>query len=427
MSHQAFEVDFTDPGDDLLDWEQYSKSRSVRFLGREWSWTPPAWWFTLTRGQRKAFLSVSCCLLSFITLILLVALGSAAVTGMKGWSYKDASETVCSWKEWRLPPGITPSRYNLTLQLDMQPPWVVNGTVDIAVDLSHASRCIVLHASDMDIFDASVESGSLETALHVSRKRFRDDLEQLVLEWDERIPSGMSTLHVDFQYELKDGMSGLYRSTHSLPDGTTSTLAATQFEANSARTAFPCFDEPSFKAMFEIEVRTNDGLTVLSNMPPLAMHHHEHDVDDLRTWHFAPTPPMSTYLVAIIIGNLTSIDREVPPSSVPWPSLESVATTHAALDGDDGKSLKISEKVKQGSEVASSGVVDGEKIVVFGPPTTFNGSSTRRISVWGTVDRIDQLEFAADVAVAVMKAYESSLGVPYALPKLDLVSFAPLW
>ena len=61
-------------------------------------------------------------------------------------------------------------------------------------------------------------------------------------------PHAQAVVYLTFEYKLKEGLSGLYRSTYTLAGSTTPQyLAATQLEANSARTAFPCFDEPAMK------------------------------------------------------------------------------------------------------------------------------------------------------------------------------------
>lgn len=425
----AFEVDFTDPNDDLLDWEQYSKSRSIQLFGKEWTFTPPAWWFTLTRGQRRAALSTLCCSLSFVTIVLLLILINAAVGGIQGWTFKDISESACSWNDWRLPQAIRPNNYNITFEIDMKDPWQVYGSADIEIILGHASRCIVLHASGPLIENEILASNINSNANSPVRANIKivEDMEQMILEWDERIPKGPAILRFSFQYKLSNSLSGLYLSKHEMDDGTFNYLAVTQFEANSARKAFPCFDEPEMKAQFQIEVRTNQGLTVLSNMPARTVHHHDHDTDDLITWHFSPTPPMSTYLVVIIIGNLTSVEREIPPSIMPWPSVDSIAMAHAALNADTDIQQITQNKEKNKNGDSMEAVVTGDKIVTFSPPTTFNETNTRKLSVWGVGDKVQQLEFAADAAAKVLPAYEAVLNVPYALPKLDLVSILILY
>ena len=63
------------------------------------------------------------------------------------------------------------------------------------------------------------------------------------------------------------------------------------------------------QATFDISLTTTTGLTALSNMPVIAS---EDLPTGLTATHFATSPPMSTYLVALIMGNLTSVSTTVP-------------------------------------------------------------------------------------------------------------------
>jgi puromycin-sensitive aminopeptidase len=77
-------------------------------------------------------------------------------------------------------------------------------------------------------------------------------------------------------------------------------MAATQFEATDARRAFPCWDEPAFKAVFSVVLVIDPGLTAVSNTPVVE----SRVVSSKRIVRFADSLPMSTYLVAFIVGHL---------------------------------------------------------------------------------------------------------------------------
>ncbi|KAL7719223.1 Aminopeptidase [Entamoeba marina] len=100
---------------------------------------------------------------------------------------------------------------------------------------------------------------------------------------------------------LTDDLSGFYQSKYTF-NNTTHTICCTQFAASAARKAFPCFDEPSYKATFDIILHVSKYLDCFSNMP--IKHVEEQSNDKIVT--FQTTPKMSTYIVAFVIGEFTS-------------------------------------------------------------------------------------------------------------------------
>lgn len=224
---------------------------------------------------------------------------------------------------------------------------------------------------------------------------------------------------------------------------------------------------------------------------------HETQSDDIMTWHFQPTPPMSTYLLAIVIGNLVSVDRTVPPFVPGKGNMNSTMTGSgiASASGsmsfggrraflgqieqsDHNNRMKSGRVVSHGDETmgadriedSSNGLFTADQLIkptnswhddvsrVYNTvrrkilheddeeshhhsnnndihmdhmhsssmPGSTDGDEAfqqaRHVSVWGTRDQIANLEYAADTAAAILPAYESALGVPYSLPKLDLVA-----
>ena len=74
----------------------------------------------------------------------------------------------------------------------------------------------------------------------------------------------------------------------------------TQFEATDARRAFPCWDEPDFKAVFATTLVIAPHLTAVSNTAVVS----ESVESGKKVVRFADSMKMSTYLVAFIVGPL---------------------------------------------------------------------------------------------------------------------------
>jgi puromycin-sensitive aminopeptidase len=389
----SFNIDIDDTGDDiLLDWERYARpgrhAWHFRVFGREFHLAPPGWWFHLTKGQRKTALACGICFASLVGFLLLIAVFWALGLGMAGGGLPRPMD-ACQWAEYRLPTWVTPSSYDLNFDVMMEAPYTVNASAVIEVDVAYPTKCIVLHADLSDgmvVSAARISGGSAkrayveENGVVTTSQRHDDGLEQLTLEWQDVVPKGRNTMFLSFSYTLRDGMAGFYRSTYT-EEGVEESLAATQFEANSARKAFPCFDEPGYKASFTVEVVTGSEYQVLSNMPVRTSHRHDTMPEGVQAWHFEPTPPMSTYLLAIVVGKLQAVTREIdlPAKDVWW-------TKEYYIAPGGGKAKK------------------------------------RVIKVWGIPSQVENLEFAADAAATIVPFYEDKLRVAYALPKLDLVA-----
>src|SRR5207253_7218660 len=111
-----------------------------------------------------------------------------------------------------------------------------------------------------------------------------------------------------FRGTLNDKLRGFYRSVYKDPSGVSRTMAATQFEATDARRAFPCWDEPSFKAVFAVTLAIDPALTAVSNTSIVS----ETPENGRKVVKFADAIVMSTYLVAFVVGEL----EHTEPTSV---------------------------------------------------------------------------------------------------------------
>src|SRR5438067_4567086 len=164
----------------------------------------------------------------------------------------------------------------------------------------------VVNADDLSIgmerlVDA--EGARLEATHH-----FDPESERLTLTLERPIAPGEHTVHLAFRGTLNDKLKGFYRSTFTMPsndapDGVERVIGTTQMEPTDARLAFPCWDEPDFKAVFAVTLVVDDGLLAVSNGGEIA----RTALPDGRVeLQFADTIPMSTYLVAFVVGPLVA-------------------------------------------------------------------------------------------------------------------------
>lgn len=117
-------------------------------------------------------------------------------------------------------------------------------------------------------------------------------------------------MEISFSGILNDKMAGFYRSTYKNPDGSDGILAVTQMEPTDARRAFPCFDEPSLKAQFTVTLVADKNLTCLSNMDVASETEIQSKTSGTtkKAVKFNPSPLMSTYLLAFVVGELNCIE-----------------------------------------------------------------------------------------------------------------------
>jgi puromycin-sensitive aminopeptidase len=202
---------------------------------------------------------------------------------------------------FRLPTDVRPLEYDLHLEPDLVA-GTFRGEVRITLRLERARREVVLHAADLTIERALARAGGQEIPARVALRRAD---EVVALRFRSPLPAGDGTLLLRFTGRLNQHLRGLYAAS---ADGRR--YAFSQCEAADARRILPCFDEPAFKAAFRVAVTVRDGETALSNGAVVR----EEPVPGGRTLFFAPTPPLSTYLLALGIGPL-----EVSPARMLGP------------------------------------------------------------------------------------------------------------
>ncbi len=227
-------------------------------------------------------------------------------------------------------------KYKLDLYIDKNKKYI-GGTVKIFGKFDEA---LELDAVDMTIKKVLVDGAAAEFKY-----------EKNILS----IPAaGAKEIEIEYDGELNENMQGAYLSTYEY-EGRTETIVATQFESHYAREAFPCVDRPDAKAVFELSITVpeNSDDLILSNMPV--------ETVVKNTTVFQPTPRMSTYLLAFVIGKF------------------------------HGKSVVN----KHGTKITTYAALNQE---------------------------LDAVDFANEVAARSLEFYDDNFGVKYPLEKLDQVA-----
>jgi aminopeptidase N len=231
------------------------------------------------------------------SLLAAVAVAATAATPEEGARFDfDRTRTV-------LPKSVVPSHYRLALELDPLRP-VFDGRVIADVVAREPVPHIVLHAHGLQAGPAWLDDGGARRALDVKADP-RSQTWRLTPRDGRPVAAGAHRLHLSYRGRVQRTGEGLFRVDHR-SNGRPATMLATQLQAVQARTVFPHWDEPLFRAAFEIEVTAPAGYTVLSNQPQV-----EAQARGGRVWHrFAATPPMPSYLVSVAVGRFDVLEGE---------------------------------------------------------------------------------------------------------------------
>src|SRR5216683_5367537 len=227
-----------------------------------------------------------------------------------------------SSQDYRLPKTVTPHRYEIRLTPDLQA-FTFQGELTVAITVNQATDEIVLNALELEIDKTTAERagksiGGIAT-LEPAKERAH-------LKFAETLAAGDWTLKIAFRGILNDKLHGFYRSQYQDASGKTHVAATTQFESTDARRAFPCWDEPEIKASYKVILIVDKELAAISNG---GQESEKKLADGKKEVVFKETIPMSTYLVAFIVGEFEAtppVDAGTPLRIVHVPGKASLTS-----------------------------------------------------------------------------------------------------
>ncbi|XP_062985643.1 endoplasmic reticulum aminopeptidase 1 [Elgaria multicarinata webbii] len=211
------------------------------------------------------------------------------------------------WNQIRLPKHVVPVHYDLLIHPNLTT-LTFTGLTKIEITVTQQTSSIILHSKYLQIAKATIQGAteSHDTAKGVTVLEY-PPFEQVALVASEPLQIGHNyIITIEYSANLSTNFHGFYKSTYRTPEGEVRVLASTQFEPTTARMAFPCFDEPAFKAKFSVKIRREPKHLALSNMPLVkSINIKENLLED----HFEISVKMSTYLVAFIVSDFKSVTK----------------------------------------------------------------------------------------------------------------------
>ncbi|MBI3305721.1 M1 family metallopeptidase [Candidatus Nomurabacteria bacterium] len=267
-------------------------------------------------------------------------------------------------KNGRLSKNVIPIRYDIQLKPDLEN-FTFEGIETITLNNLRKIKTLILHSKEIEIETAEVRlPRELPQEKVFAKISYDEKSETATFTFPKIIPTGRTRLNLVFKGILNDKMRGFYRSKYNVLEKEHH-MATTQFEATDARRAFPCFDEPVHKAIFNVSLIVPKGKTAISNTLPVSVLEHELGYEIVK---FSPTPKMSTYLLAFIVGDFEYIESPLP--------------------------------LRRGSAKG-----EGVKVRVFTTP-----------------GKKHQAKFALECAVKTLEFYEKYFDIAYPLPVLDMIA-----
>src|SRR5436305_685575 len=213
-----------------------------------------------------------------------------------------ASEKPFSFKDTpgKLPKDVVPTDYSVRIVPDIDK-LTFAGTETVKLTARRRVRQLVLNALELKIEAASIDGKELpDSAIKADTKN-----ELLTLALRSELATGEHTLTLRFTGKINERGQGLfYMRYEEQGSGVRKTMPGSQFEATDARRFFPCWDEPVFRARFQLTAVVPENWLAVSNMPIES----EKKVAGGKEVRFAATPPMSSYLNVFVAGELDFIE-----------------------------------------------------------------------------------------------------------------------
>ena len=272
---------------------------------------------------------------------------------------------------YTLPIDPTPLHYTITAAFDI-PARVFRCTVAVRLRVDRPTATIYMNSLNLEVSGLRLVEGKAgrEVAGQVTERE--DAMGVIRVDLAEEVGEGEHQLYLQCEGAIRAGLQGVYVNKFVDRQGREREGVATMFAATETRSFVPCWDEPRMKATFTLTVAAEKDLQVLSNMQEEAGEGWEgveefvvgrEERGEWKVTRFATSPRMSTYLLCLVVGQYTAVERM---------------------------------------------------------------AGATRVAAWCPTNRAAEGTFAVETAVKCVEIFNDFFGLPYCLPKLDLVCLACL-
>jgi len=208
----------------------------------------------------------------------------------------------------KLPKEVVPTEYAIRIVPNLDN-FTFAGRESVKLTVRKPVRQLVLNELELKIEAASVDGEQLP----LSAIKAENGKELVTLMLPSELSAGDHTLTLRFTGRINQQGQGLfYMRYQEQGSGARKVMLGTQFEATDARRFFPCWDEPAFRARFQLTVVVPENWLAVSNMPV----ENEQKVSGGKEVRFESTPPMSSYLNVFVAGELDFVESQVGPTRV---------------------------------------------------------------------------------------------------------------
>ena len=199
----------------------------------------------------------------------------------------------------KLPKQVRPTEYTIRIEPNLEK-LTFTGSETVRLEVQKPVTKLVLNALELEIASAAVDG----KALPKSAIKPNATEQTLTLELPDELAVGNHQLALKFSGKINPQGEGLFYARYQ-EEGTSEIkiMLGTQFEATDARRMFPCWDEPSFRARFQLTALVPKKFMAISNMPI----EEENEIGNQKLVRFQKTLSMASYLLVLCAGELDAI------------------------------------------------------------------------------------------------------------------------